>query len=151
MKLVLLRHGDRNSGYGDVDLSSEGQRQAHELADQSALQDIQLLLSSPKNRAQQTIKPLAEKLGLSVTIEAALDQRKSIETQNEFTHRILEFMNHLAKTHPDKNILLCSHSDWLQTAILAMPSHDTNNALHCFFSCADFRVLNFKDGFWEVL
>src|SRR5690606_8296302 len=101
MKMFLLRHGDRSAGYGDVELSSEGQRQAKELASQPALQKIDVILSSPKLRTRQTVQPLADQLGLTVEIEGALDQRKSIETQNEFTQRVLHFMDQAAEKYQD--------------------------------------------------
>ncbi len=150
MKLFLLRHGDRSSGYGDVPLSTEGLRQAQALAESPALQKVDLILCSPKIRTQQTIDPIAEKLGVPVQIENALDQRKSIETESEFTQRILTFLDHCAANFSQKNILLCSHSDWLQTAVLSMPSTRADNSIYCFFSCAEFKVLTYKDGLWDI-
>jgi broad specificity phosphatase PhoE len=150
MKLFLLRHGDRSSGYGDVPLSSEGNRQAQDLAAQPALQNIDVILISPKVRTKQTVQPLADKLGIQARVENALDQRKSIETPNEFTTRVLHAMSDIAEKYPDKNVLVCSHSDWLQTAVLSMPSTRPDNAIHCFFSCADFKALNYKDGLWDI-
>ncbi len=150
MKLFLLRHGDRSSGYGDVPLSSEGNRQAQELTAVSALQNIHVILCSPKVRTRQTVQPLADKLGVPVQIENSLDQRKSIETQSEFNQRILQTLDECVTKYPGKNVLLCSHSDWLQTAILTMPSTRADNAIHCFFSCAEFKVITLKDGLWDV-
>jgi len=151
MKLFLLRHGDRSAGYGDVALSSEGERQARDLAATPTLQNVNVILISPKRRTLETVQPLADKLGLTPVVEAALDQRKSVETQSEFTRRVLTAMDEAAAKYPDKNVLMCTHSDWLQTAILHMPSMATDNALHCFFSCADFRIVASKDGMWEVV
>ena len=150
MKLFLLRHGDRSGGYGDVALSSEGQRQAHELAENPALQSVDVILCSPKLRTRQTIEPLASQLGITPLVEPAIDQRKSIETPEEFTQRVLLFLNNLPARFSGKNVLLCSHSDWLQTAILTMDSTRPDNAIHCFFSCAEYKVLVQKEGLWEV-
>jgi broad specificity phosphatase PhoE len=150
MKLFLLRHGDRSSGYGDVPLSSEGNRQAQDLASQPALQNIDVILVSPKVRTRQTVQPLAEKHGVEVRVEQDLDQRKSIETPNEFTGRVMRAMNDIAENYAGKNVLVCSHSDWLQTAVLSMPSSRPDNAIHCFFSCADFKTVVYKDGLWDV-
>ena len=151
MKLFLLRHGDRSSGYGDVPLSAEGQRQAQELAERPALQTVNVILISPKMRTKQTVEPLADKLGIEVRIEAALDQRKSIETQSEFTSRVLAFLSSLPTSHAGHNVLACSHSDWLQTAILHMPATRPDNAIHSFFSCGEFKTLVLKDGLWDIL
>lgn len=150
MKLFLLRHGDRNSGYGDVPLSPEGLRQAQHIADSAALSSVELILCSPKLRTKQTVEPLAARLGLTVQIELALDQQKSIETQGEFTRRVMEALSQVPQAHAGKTVLLCTHSDWLQTAVLAMPSPRTDNAIHCFFSCGEFKSLTFKDGSWEI-
>ncbi|MBA6414225.1 histidine phosphatase family protein [Parahaliea sp. F7430] len=76
MNIYLVRHGEAAALWGqaaDPGLSELGRQQAAEAA-RSLLPelpaDIQLI-SSPMLRAQQTAEPLAQSLGLSLTIEPA--------------------------------------------------------------------------------
>ena len=82
----LVRHGEvHNPGkvlYGRLDgfhLSERGHAMAQVVADHLAGRDITYLVSSPLTRAQETIAPLAERLGLPVT----LDDRV-VEAANSF-------------------------------------------------------------------
>lgn len=151
MKLILLRHGDRGSGFGDVSLSPEGEAQAQKIANESALSQIDAIFVSPKQRTQQTIAPLAEKLNLAPMIEPDLDQRKSIESPGEFSRRVLEFIENLPRKYANKTVVLCSHSDWLQTAVLQLPSDSPDMAIHCFFGCGEYKILKDQSGIWEIL
>jgi broad specificity phosphatase PhoE len=151
MKLILLRHGDRDSGFGDVPLSAEGEAQAQRLASDPVLLRAEAIFSSPRERTQQTVAPLSETLNIEVSIEPDLDQRKSIESPGEFSRRVLNFIENLPKKYANKTVLLCSHSDWLQTAVLQLPTDSTDMAIHCFFGCAEYKLLKDEQGLWEVL
>ena len=151
MKLILLRHGLREPGFGDISLSLQGFAHAEQLKEAGAFQDIQVILASPKKRAQQTVAPAADKLGLTMKIEIDLDQRKSVESQQEFEHRAQSLMSHFAETYKDQNVLACSHSDWLQVAILGLEAHINDAATHCLLSCAEYKVLQYKQERWSLL
>ncbi|MBY0384989.1 histidine phosphatase family protein [bacterium] len=151
MKIYLLRHGQRSAGYGDVSLSSEGLQQAQKLAVDPFLQDCDILLCSPKIRTRQTAEPLCERLEISLQIVNDLDQRKSIETENEFTNRVLSFLKDCTEKFAGKNILLCSHSDWLQTALMNLPLPLEKAVAQSFFSCGEYRTLTYKDNTWDLL
>lgn len=82
----LLRHGEVHnpSGvlYGRMDgyhLSALGQQMAQRVADSIGDRDITHLVSSPLERAQETVAPLAKRRGLEVTT----DQRV-VESSNVF-------------------------------------------------------------------
>jgi len=82
----LLRHGEvHNPGkvlYGRLPgfrLSADGEAMAEKAAAWFAGRDVTQLVSSPLERAQQTARPLAETLGLPVTIDDRL-----IEAGNAF-------------------------------------------------------------------
>lgn len=57
-----------------VALSNEGLRQSRCLAEQLSSAPIRAIYASPLERAQQTAAPLAERLGLKVETEAALNE-----------------------------------------------------------------------------
>ena len=78
--IILVRHGRIEDGRGrcvgrtDVSLSSDGQDQARELADELGGIPFARLCSSPAGRAQATLEPLAVKRGLEVETLPALDE-----------------------------------------------------------------------------
>ena len=151
MKIYILRHGERSNGYGDVSLSEEGQRQALELAQNPSLHDVKLVLCSPKIRTRETIQPLCHRLQLKPEIATDLDQRKSIETEAEFVRRVLNYLDECVQTRTEQSLLLCSHSDWLQAAIMNLPLPLHKAAAQSFFSCADFRTLLYSNKQWDLL
>lgn len=73
MKIYLIRHGqttgDLENRYGgdyDDELTDEGEIQVHKLADKLTNSGIQIILCSPKIRAQQTAKILCTKLNCEI-------------------------------------------------------------------------------------
>jgi 2,3-bisphosphoglycerate-dependent phosphoglycerate mutase len=57
-------------------LSSKGQKDARRVADVLCNSPITRIYSSPFQRARQTVRPLADRLGLPVHIEPELQERK---------------------------------------------------------------------------
>ena len=57
-----------------VGLSAEGHDQARRLADALGRRPIAAVVSSPLQRARETAAPLASRLGLSVAVDAGLDE-----------------------------------------------------------------------------
>jgi broad specificity phosphatase PhoE len=85
----LLRHGEvhnpRGILYGrlpDFHLSEDGVLMAKAAARWFAGRDVTALVSSPLERARETAEPLAETLGLTVTVDPRL-----IEAANDFEGR----------------------------------------------------------------
>lgn len=149
MKIHLLRHGTRNYGIGDIPLNDEGHEEALALASVPALLGVKKIFSSPKKRAQMTVEPLAQSLGLSIEIMNVLDQRQNVESLLEFRQRVQKAINQLeemAKGHG--NILACSHSDWLAESIELIPSNIANPDT-IMFQCAEFLTFEVKDGLWR--
>ena len=79
--LLLVRHGltdwneeGRLLGRIDIDLNARGQAQASELARRLRDVPIARVISSPQRRAQETARPIAEALGLSVETEPGVDE-----------------------------------------------------------------------------
>jgi ribonuclease H / adenosylcobalamin/alpha-ribazole phosphatase len=73
---TLLRHGEtplsiekRFSGRGDAALTERGQAQAAAAAQRLADREIEVIISSPLRRTQQTAAAVAEVLGLEVTVD----------------------------------------------------------------------------------
>ncbi|WP_366525582.1 histidine phosphatase family protein [uncultured Microbulbifer sp.] len=71
IQILLARHGEAAKGNSIVDpaLTPLGHKQAIQLASSFSKNTYLKLVSSPKLRAQQTAKPLADKLGTSISLE----------------------------------------------------------------------------------
>lgn len=73
--LYLIRHCQAVDQHPDAPLSSEGLVQAIALADRLAGFDIERIVSSPYLRAIQSVTPLGERLGLTITTDRRLVER----------------------------------------------------------------------------
>jgi 2,3-bisphosphoglycerate-dependent phosphoglycerate mutase len=74
-RLFLVRHCESTGQEASAPLTAVGQAQAVLLADHLATLEVDLLVSSPYTRAQQSIAPLAQRLGRAVKIDARLVER----------------------------------------------------------------------------
>lgn len=116
----LVRHakaGSRRNWEGpdrDRPLTPRGVRQAHALVHQLEHLPVGRILSSPYLRCQQTVQPLAEKLGLEVEIAPSLAEGSSLSEMVGMVDRMIE-----------NNPVLCSHGDmipaWLSHRGIALP------------------------------
>lgn len=74
-RLFLVRHCASTGQEASALLTAIRHTQALRLADHFATQDVELLVSSPYTRAQQSIAPLARCLRLPVETDARLAER----------------------------------------------------------------------------
>jgi 2,3-bisphosphoglycerate-dependent phosphoglycerate mutase len=74
-RLFLVRHCESTGQEASAPLTAVGQSQAVLLADHLETQGVELLVSSPYTRAQQSIALLAQRLGLPVEIDPRLAER----------------------------------------------------------------------------
>jgi len=74
-RLFLVRHCESTGQEAAAPLTAIGQSQAVRLADHLETMGVELLVSSPYTRAQQSIAPLAQRLGLPVEIDSRLAER----------------------------------------------------------------------------
>ena len=77
MELLLIRHAlpvrlELDQGAADPELSEAGVAQAQHLADYLATEAVHAIYVSPLRRALQTAIPVAERLGLAITVVDAL-------------------------------------------------------------------------------
>jgi 8-oxo-dGTP diphosphatase len=106
--VYLVRHADALSrtDWGQPDdirpLTKRGRRQAEGIADLLAATGSRRILSSPSMRCQQTIAPLAERLGVPVEVANELLEGASGATAAAFAA-------HVAKRKT--GIVLCTHGD----------------------------------------
>ncbi len=81
MQLLLIRHAEsvgnrerRLQGHTDFPLTTRGRRQAEELAAALSQEPVAAVYSSPISRALETAEAIASRLGLTVEVEAALQE-----------------------------------------------------------------------------
>jgi 8-oxo-(d)GTP phosphatase len=116
--LLLIRHanaGSRKDWAGDDrlrPLSAKGRRQARTLIDQLEEWAPSRVLSSPYRRCVETVKPLANDLGLKVEEVLELAEgagRRSVE---------------LVRSLHDSHVALCTHGDVIPEILVALADED---------------------------
>lgn len=117
MDLLLFRHAEKDPFGPDPLLTTRGEEQARRLpaeVSKTALGGPILLLSSPKRRAIETLRPLASAWELALTVDPALDERHRNETHLDFKRRVGLFIESLAQRPEQESLILCSHLDWIE-------------------------------------
>ncbi|GAA5532600.1 histidine phosphatase family protein [Deinococcus aluminii] len=98
--LLLVRHAKAEGQAPEAPLTAEGKAQAARLAEALAGVGITRIVSSPWKRAVETVRPLAERLGLEM------------ETDVRLTERVLsgldlpDWMTHLQASFRDPDLTL---------------------------------------------
>lgn len=108
--IIFVRHADTDvamSKDDDLPLNERGRLRAERLAD--FLQDIDVvrgvdaIYASDKRRTQETAAPIAERLGLKVTIDDP--------------YRTERFVRHVLRDHKGEIVLVVTHSDTIAPLI----------------------------------
>lgn len=112
--IYFVRHakaGERRTWeHDDVDrpLSKEGWRQANQLAKRLAGKQATTLHSSPYVRCVQTLEPLADRLGTTVTVDERLREGEPFEP-------VLDLLLEVGD-----GAVLCSHGDIIPDVVQAL-------------------------------
>lgn len=94
--VLLVRHakaGDRSEWSGDDalrPLEKSGRAQAEMLAPMLRAFGVSRLYSAPRVRCEQTLGPLADELGIDISIEPALSDEAYLESPADAVQRLLE-------------------------------------------------------------
>jgi broad specificity phosphatase PhoE len=170
--LLLVRHGEtdwnadgRLQGQTDRPLSDYGRRQARQLADELAGEELEAIYASDLSRARETAEIVGKRLGLPVQLDPGLREkdwgswegltaveRDRVEFAGESTEahqeRILRALRRIAETHPgDGRVLVVTHGGSMrrvQTATLgwALPVVENCGRWLCAFDDGAFRTLD---------
>lgn len=157
MKIILLRHGNRDlSMTSDGGLNQIGKDLALSL--HSRLQpngDLFMpthLIASPKKRAQETLTPLSKSLNFPLKTDKGLDERQLNETSTEFRVRVKKYLEILPTQFKMSDVVyLCTHADWLEDAMIAMPSDMPTMVAESGFACGEHRAFEFNGEIWKFL
>ncbi len=99
-KLVLVRHAAATGQDANAHLTTEGERQAHTLADFLVPLQIQRVISSPFARATESVRPFCRRAGLD------------LETDDRLVERVLsagnyaDWRDHLRRSFDDPDYCL---------------------------------------------
>lgn len=107
MTIYVIRHasaGRRGAGSQDWlrPLDDTGREQAQRISDLLAHDSVSRVLSSPSLRCQQTVQPLAVRLGLEVEVAEDLDEGQSAQRARTLVHQLAA---------AETTAVLCSHGD----------------------------------------
>jgi phosphohistidine phosphatase SixA len=123
MTVYLVRHAvalSRKAWQGDDDdlrpLTPKGQRQAVGVAELLHEAPIRRVLSSPAVRCVETVRPLAEKLGVRVETTEVLQEGAPLEKASELLTKV-------ARKKGDS--VLCAHGDLIPALIEAVAREGT--------------------------
>jgi broad specificity phosphatase PhoE len=169
--LLLVRHGEtdwnadgRLQGQTDRTLSDFGHRQARQLADALAEEELEAIYASDLARARETAEIVGERLGLAVVLDADLREkdwgtwegltaveRDRVEFVGESTEahqeRTLRALRRISERHPGGRVLVVTHGGSMrrvQTATLglALPVVENCGRWLCAYEDGGFRALD---------
>jgi broad specificity phosphatase PhoE len=153
-----MRHAEKEMMGDDPSLSTRGTQQAQGLVRAlSTLGPRIELLISPKHRTRQTLQPFAEKSAQSLKVENALDERRSGESSREFSQRVETFLDGLQKKSSAEKpgqegvVVICSHMDWLQHAVLYVASSEESDRIGLSWPCAHTVTFRCNASGWTLL
>jgi 2,3-bisphosphoglycerate-dependent phosphoglycerate mutase len=113
--VILIRHAEKiiDPNNPDVDLSPAGQTRAQELVRMFGDAGINAIYATQYKRTQQTVKPLAGKLGLPVSVN---DSKKTPD-----------LIKQLLSDHRGQTILIAGHNNSVPEIITALggPTYPT--------------------------
>lgn len=105
--VLLVRHGEKEQGE-DPSLSSAGKARAQALVHAAGSAGVSAVYSTPTRRTQETAQPLAQRLGLRVTVrEAGSEQARS-------------FVRELLRAQAGQTVLVVGHSNTLPALAQAL-------------------------------
>lgn len=114
--LIILRHAHRNKDLGaeaDNGLSAKGRKQSRALAryfKKRFKRARVTLLSSPRNRCQETLEPIAKLSRAKIRLVDCLNQSDDSE---QLRRRVADFEKLVSRDSGQKLIVACSHGDWI--------------------------------------
>jgi len=120
--LLILRHAHRSLSHPGLDngLSSKGREQARLILKLFksffGRPPKARLLSSPKKRCLETLRPIAKHTGLRTETDDRLVEQRPAETQSQFEDRVRRFVNEQRKAASTLTVV-CSHGDWVPVAL----------------------------------
>jgi broad specificity phosphatase PhoE len=144
VKVFVVRHahaGDRSRWEGDDrlrPLSGKGRRQVGALTERLEGEGVELLLSSPYVRCVDTLRPLADRLGIEVDSDPRLAEGTG--------DAAWELAGELASD--GRNAVLCSHGDVIPALLRRWAVDGVDFSHGLTWPKASTWVLSGRNGMW---
>src|SRR5437763_8929392 len=106
--IILIRHAEKiiDPNNPDVDLSSAGQARAQELARMFGDAGISAIYATQYKRTQETVKPLADKLGVAVNVVNSKDTA--------------DLLTQIRAQHSGQTVFIAGHNNTVPEIIFAL-------------------------------
>jgi broad specificity phosphatase PhoE len=154
MKVILFRHAEKQSGFGeDLTLSSLGTKQAFALKDlieSGKFPKPDVMYTSPKKRSLETFEPLARAISLPIQKDPNLDEQGKSENVIVFRSRIHQFIDNI-ESDSKQTIFICTHLDWIeQFATLLSCDTDLHALVNFTWNPAAYMIFDVQD-IWHLI
>jgi len=108
LTVIVVRHAEKiiDPNNPDVDLSAAGQARAQEIARVFADAGINAIYATQFKRTQQTVKPLADKLGLPITV---VDAKKTSD-----------LIAQIRAQHSGQTVFIAGHNNTVPEIVAAL-------------------------------
>jgi len=168
--LLLVRHGEtdwnasgRLQGHTDRPLNDYGRRQAADVAERLAAEDVTAVYTSDLARARETAEIIGTRLGLQVVVDADLRERNwgtwegltpgerdtiafEGETPAEHRARIMRAVERIAERHPGERVAVVTHGGSMRRVQAAV----TGAALPVVANCETWGCVR-ENGAWRQI
>lgn len=146
MQIFFFRHAEKDiTPVGNPELTSFGLLQAQQLkiwVQNNKLPRPDLIISSPKTRAEQSMIAVHKHSHCNLQKSEALLERQRDEDYEEFVKRIMHFIAQLEQYTQDV-IYVCSHYDWLDLCTEEMGGH------HFSWGPLNYAHYEYSEGIWS--
>lgn len=126
MKLILIRHGEKNADGG---LSETGRSQLRKLRTFLSDQKIDVVYCSPTDRCEQTTVDLLEGRGphdAQISLSSLIRPKKKKETLLQLKSRVHIFIDDLRYDHEgDETVVVVSHNRVIRMFIYELTGEDS--------------------------
>jgi len=168
--LVLVRHAEtdwnvdgRLQGHTDRPLNAYGRRQAGELAERLASEELAAIYASDLARARETAEIVGSRLGLTVVLDPDLRERNwgtwegltpperevvafEGESPAEHRERIMRAVRRIAERHPGERVAVVTHGGSMRRVQAAV----TGVALPVVANCETWECVH-EDGAFRAI
>jgi probable phosphoglycerate mutase len=182
LKIFYTRHGETEwnaknivCGITDIPLSEKGLEQAKALSEAVLCTEIDMIISSPMQRALTTANIVSKRIEKSVTIDKRLTEwnygnyegldrssdayqqfqngkhefgvrlGKSGESLLQLSHRVYTALDEIISTYPGKNILLVCHGGVCRVIETYFSDVTVDEFDHYFFKNCELRCYDIKE------
>ena len=109
--VLLVRHGEKAPGSGDVPLSAEGEARATALAQVGRVAGVQVIITTQFARTRGTAAPLATTLNLTPDVIAA---------QSDVRSHAAAIADAIRQKHAGRTVLVVGHSNTIPPIVAAL-------------------------------